>query len=50
MGEGYYFWWILVFLNVWKEIGWNVIVYLVVMISIDLEFYDVVSVDGCGRL
>jgi len=50
MGEGHYFWWILALSNVWKETGWNAIVYLAAMTSIDPELYDAASVDGCGRL
>jgi len=50
MGEAKYFWWILALSQVWKETGWNAIVYLAAMTSIDPELYDAASVDGASRL
>ncbi|MEZ0536454.1 ABC transporter permease [Caldicellulosiruptoraceae bacterium PP1] len=50
MGETKYFWWILALSQVWKETGWNAIVYLAAMTSIDPELYDAASVDGASRL
>ena len=36
--------------DLWKETGWNAIVYLAAIIGIDMELYDAARVDGCGRL
>jgi len=50
MGEEGYFWWIVVFSNMWKNVGWNSIIYLSAMSGIDPELYQAASIDGAGRL
>ena len=35
--------------GVWKSIGWNTIIYLSAMTSIDQEIYEAARVDGCSR-
>lgn len=44
-----YFWWIVAFANVWKETGWNAIIYLSAITSIDPSLYEAASIDGAGR-
>lgn len=44
-----YFWWIVAFANVWKETGWNAIIYLAAITSIDPSLYEAASIDGAGR-
>ena len=44
-----YFWPIVAFANVWKETGWNAIIYLAAMTSIDPSFYEAAAIDGAGR-
>jgi putative aldouronate transport system permease protein len=44
------FWWIVGFGNVWKETGWNSIIYLAAMTSINPDLYEAASIDGAGRL
>lgn len=44
-----YFWWIVAFANVWKETGWNAIIYLSAITSIDPSLYEAASMDGAGR-
>lgn len=44
-----YFWWIVAFANVWKETGWNAIIYLSAITSIDPALYEAASIDGAGR-
>lgn len=44
-----YFWPIVAFANVWKETGWNAIVYLAAITSIDPGLYEAATVDGAGR-
>lgn len=36
-------------LGVWKEMGWNSIIYLAALTSIDPTLYEAASVDGAGR-
>ena len=43
------FWGIVTASDVWKEMGWNAIIYLAAMTSIDPELYDAAKVDGAGR-
>lgn len=44
-----YFWWIIAFAVVWKETGWNSIIYLAAMTSINPDLYEAASIDGAGR-
>ena len=43
------FWGIVVGSDIWKETGWNAIIYLAAMTSIDPELYNAAKVDGAGR-
>ncbi len=38
------------FANCWKETGWNAIIYLAAITSIDPCLYEAASIDGAGRL
>lgn len=44
-----YFWWIVGFSNVWKETGWNAIIYLAAITAIDPALYEAAAIDGAGR-
>ncbi len=44
-----WFWWIVGFSNVWKETGWNSIIYLAAITAINPEMYEAASLDGAGR-
>lgn len=44
-----YFWWIVGFSNVWKETGWNAIIYLAAITAIDPYLYEAAAIDGAGR-
>jgi len=44
-----YFWWIVGFAVVWKETGWNSIIYLASITSISPDLYEAASIDGAGR-
>lgn len=44
-----YFWPIVAFANVWKETGWNAIIYLAAITSIDPCLYEAAAIDGAGR-
>ena len=45
-----FFWPIVAFANVWKETGWNAIIYLAAITAIDPSLYEAASIDGAGRL
>lgn len=47
--EGKYFWWIIGFAVIWKETGWNSIIYLASITSINPDLYEAASIDGAGR-
>ena len=49
LGEGKYFWWVVGAINVWKECGWNTIIYLAAMSAIDPALYEAAEIDGAGR-
>lgn len=50
LGQPKAFWWIIGFSNVWKDVGWNTIIYLAAMSAIDPTLYEAADIDGCGRL
>ena len=49
MSNPNYFWGIVTCSDVWKEMGWNAIIYLAAITAIDPELYDAAKVDGAGR-
>ena len=49
LGKGEYFWWLVGIINVWKEVGWNTIIYIAAMTSIDPSLYEAAAIDGAGR-
>lgn len=49
LGVGRYFWWLVGAINVWKECGWNTIIYLAAMAAIDPALYESAEMDGAGR-
>ena len=49
LGEEKLFWWLVGIINVWKEVGWNSIIYISTMTSIDPTLYEAASIDGAGR-
>ena len=44
-----FFWPIVAFANVWKETGWNAIIYLAAITAIDPCLYEAAAIDGAGR-
>lgn len=44
-----YFYWIVVLSDLWKETGWNAIIYLAAIIGIDSTLYEAAKVDGANR-
>lgn len=49
LGVKKYFWWIVAFSNVWKEMGWNSIIYIAAMSGIDSALYEAAEIDGANR-
>lgn len=43
------FWIVVCFINVWKEVGWDAILYLSAMAGIDQGIYEAAKVDGANR-
>lgn len=50
LAEPKYFWWIVGFANRWKETGWDSIIYLAAITSINPDLYEAASIDGAGRM
>lgn len=44
-----YFYVVVTIATIWKELGWNAIIYISSMAGIDPEYYEAASVDGAGR-
>lgn len=44
-----WFWPIVAFSNVWKETGWNAIIYFAAITAIDPALYEAAAIDGAGR-
>jgi len=43
------FWWIVTFADVWKELGWNSIIFLAAISAISPDLYESAMVDGASR-
>lgn len=50
LGVGKYFWGIIGAAEVWKNLGWNTIIYLAAITMIDTEQYEAADIDGATRL
>ncbi len=50
LAEPRMFWSIAVISEVWKELGWNAIIYLAAIASIPQELYESAEIDGAGRV
>jgi putative aldouronate transport system permease protein len=49
LAEPNYFWGIAVASEVWKELGWNAIIYLAAISGVDQDLYESAVIDGAGR-
>jgi putative aldouronate transport system permease protein len=49
LSEPNYFWGIIGITYVWKEVGWNTIIYLAAIAGIDPNLYEAADIDGCNR-
>lgn len=49
IGSSKAFLWLYVFSDIWQHCGWNAIIYLAALSSVDTQLYDVAKIDGAGR-
>lgn len=49
LGDQKYFWGITTFANIWKETGWNSIIYIAAISGIDQTMYEAAELDGANR-
>jgi putative aldouronate transport system permease protein len=49
LGDPGKFWAIVVLSGLWKELGWNTIIYLAAMTAIDTTQYEAADIDGANR-
>jgi len=49
LSEPNYFWGIIGATYVWKEMGWNTIIYLAAIAGINPDLYEAAEIDGCNR-
>lgn len=49
LGQKNLFWWVTGFANVWKEMGWNSIIYIAAISGIDPSLYEAAEIDGANR-
>ncbi|MBE5039330.1 sugar ABC transporter permease [Oscillospiraceae bacterium DSM 107454] len=42
--------WIYLLMNIWKDTGYNSIVYIAALAAVDSELYEAASIDGAGKL
>ena len=47
--DGKYFWGLALFTDIWKELGWNSIIYISAMAGVDAEMYEAADIDGATR-
>ena len=50
LGQSQYFYNIVLFSSMWKNLGWGSIVYLAAITGIDDQLYEAAYIDGAGRL
>ncbi len=48
--NGKYFWGMALFTDIWKELGWNSIIYISAMAGVDAEMYEAADIDGATRV
>ncbi len=47
--KGEWFWGVALISNIWKELGWNAIIYVSAIAGIDAEMYEAADIDGATR-
>lgn len=49
LGKGEYFWGVYGLSETWKNLGWNTIIYLAAITTIDPDLYEAAEIDGANR-
>ncbi|KAB8126275.1 sugar ABC transporter permease [Gracilibacillus oryzae] len=49
MAQEKWFWGIVTISDIWKEMGWNAIIFLAAIAGLDPQLYEAAKVDGAGR-
>ncbi len=49
LAEEWFFWPLMVITGIWKEMGWNAIIYIAALANVNPELYEAASIDGAGR-
>jgi len=49
MAKGTWFWGIVTAADIWKEMGWNAIIFLAAIAGVDPQLYEAARVDGASR-
>lgn len=49
LGDPNYSWQLMMFVNLWKSLGYNSIIFLAAITSIDTQSYEAAEIDGAGR-
>jgi putative aldouronate transport system permease protein len=49
LSQGKYFWGLVTSIDIWKELGWNSILFFAAMMGIDEELHEAAAIDGAGR-
>ena len=49
-GNPRYFWGLFIGTHVWKQLGWDAIIFVAAITAIDQEQYEAASIDGAGRI
>lgn len=49
-GNSRYFWGIFIGTHIWKQLGWDAIIYVAAISGVDQEQYEAAAIDGAGRL
>jgi len=50
LADRYWFRWVLVITDIYKEVGWGSIIYLAALAGVDVELFEAAKVDGITRL
>ena len=49
-GDSRYFWGLFIGTHIWKQLGWDAIIYVAAISGVDQELYEAAAIDGAGRL
>jgi len=49
-GNSNYFWGMFIGTHIWKQLGWDAIIYVAAITNVDSELYEAADIDGAGRL